>query len=138
MRAVIDTNVFVGACIGAGACNAVIRACLTGAVEPVMGAALMAELEDVLSRSDLFANSPLTAAERSTLLDVFLARCEWTRVYYLWRPNLRDEGDNHLIELAVAAAAPCIVSRNVRDLRGGQLPFAGLQVMTPEAFLKEI
>lgn len=138
MRVVIDTNVFVGACIGAGACNAVIRACLTGAVEPVMGAALMAELEDVLSRSDLFANSPLTAAERSTLLDVFLARCEWTRVYCLWRPNLRDEGDNHLIELAVAAAAPYIVSRNVRDLRSGQLPFAGLQVMTPEAFLKEI
>ena len=27
---------------------------------------------------------------------------------------------------------------NVRDLRSGQLPFAGLQIMTPEAFLKEI
>lgn len=132
MLTVIDTNVFVGAC------NAVVRACLKGVVVPVMGAALMAELEDVLSRSDLFANSPLTGAERSTLLDVFLARCEWTRVYCLWRPNLRDEGDNHLIELAVAARAPFFVSRNVRDLRGGQLPFAGLQVMTPEAFLKEI
>ena len=138
MRAVIDTNVFVGACIGAGACNAVIRACLAGDVVPVMGSTLMAELDDVLGRHALFANSALTPQERSTLLDIFLARCEWTRVYYLWRPNLRDEGDNHLIELAVAAGADLIISRNVRDLRGGQLPFAGLQIMTPEAFLKEI
>lgn len=27
MRVVIDTNVFVGACLGRGACNAVVRAC---------------------------------------------------------------------------------------------------------------
>ena len=37
---------------------------------------------------------------------------------------------------------PCwanrIINRNVRDLRNGQLPFAGLQIITPEAFLKEI
>jgi predicted nucleic acid-binding protein len=108
MRAVTDTHVFVGDCMGAGACNAVIRVCLTN------------------------------AQERNTLLDIFLARCEWTRVYCLWRPNLRDEGDNHLIELAVAAGADLIISRNVRDLRSGQLPFARLRVMTPEAFLKEI
>lgn len=59
-------------------------------------------------------------------------------MYCLWRPNLRDEGDNHLIELAVAAGADLIISLNVRDLRSGQLPFARLRVMTPEAFLKEI
>lgn len=138
MLTVIETNVFVGACVGVGACNAVVRACLTGSVVPVMGAALMAEFEDVLGRDALFANSRLDASERGRLLDIFLTRCEWTRVYYLWRPNLRDEGDNHLIELAVAAGAPFIVSRNVRDLRSGQLPFAGLQVMPPDAFLKEI
>jgi len=34
--------------------------------------------------------------------------------------------------------ADLIISRNVRDLRSGQLPFAGLQTMTPKAFLKEI
>lgn len=26
----------------------------------------------------------------------------WTRIYFGWRPNLRDEADNHLVELAVA------------------------------------
>jgi putative PIN family toxin of toxin-antitoxin system len=138
MRAVIDTNVFVGACIGLGASNAVIQACLNHQVTPMMGASLLAEYEAVLSRAGLFASSRLTTTERSELLDIFLAQCEWTRVYYLWRPNLPDESDNHLIELGVAGGADMIITRNVRDLRGGQLPFPALKVLTPEEFLKEL
>ena len=45
MRVVIDTNVFVGACIGAGASNAVIRACLQHRLVPLMGEALLAEFD---------------------------------------------------------------------------------------------
>lgn len=75
-----------------------------------MGAALLAEYEDVLGRSELFARSRLDAAEREELLDIFLARCHWTRVYYRWRPNVPDEGDNHLVELAVAGGAQAIVT----------------------------
>jgi putative PIN family toxin of toxin-antitoxin system len=138
MRAVIDTNIFVGACIGIGACNAVVRGCLQHRVAPLMGAALLAEFESVLGRDDLFVKSRLDALERSTLLDTFLAVCEWTRVYYLWRPNLQDESDNHLIELAVAGDADVIVTRNLRDLRGAELRFASLRVLSPEDFLKEL
>jgi hypothetical protein len=35
----------------------------------------------------------------------FLSVCHWCEIYYLWRPNLADEADNHVLELAVAAAA---------------------------------
>ena len=48
---------------------------------------------------------PLTASERRALFDALLSVSEWIKVYYLWRPNLPDEGDNHLIELAVAGGA---------------------------------
>lgn len=138
MRVVIDTNIFVGACIGVGASSAVIRACLQHRVVPLMGEALLAEFEAVLGREALFARSRLDAAERSTLLDTFLALCEWTRIYFLWRPNLPDETDNHLIELAVAGDADVIVTRNLRDLRGVELRFASLRVLSPEDFLKEL
>lgn len=138
MRVVVDTNVFVGACIGVGASNAVIRACLQHRLVPLMGASLLTEYEAVLGREALFAKSRLSAQERSTLLDTFVALCEWTRVYFLWRPNLQDESDNHLIELAVAGGAEVIVTRNVRDLRGMQLRFATLRVMSPEELLKEL
>ena len=138
MRAVIDTNILVGACLSAGTANRVLAAALQGRFVPLMGAALLAEYEDVLARVDLFETSRLDAAERDELLDIFLARCEWVRVYYLWRPNLRDEADNHLVELAVAGGADCIVTRNTRDLQTMELRFPGLRVQTPEHFLEEL
>lgn len=138
MRVVVDTNVFVGACIGSGASNAVIRACLQHQFVPLMGESLLAEFEAVLDRAALFATGRLNATERNTLLDAFLAQCEWTRVYFLWRPNLPDESDNHLIELAVAGDAQRIVTRNLRDLQAGQLRFATLRAVSPEDFLKEL
>jgi predicted nucleic acid-binding protein len=103
-----------------------------------MGTALFNEYEDVLSRVELFSRSRLSAEERSELLDIFLSTCEWTRIYYGWRPNLPDEGDNHLVELAVAGGSKFIVTRNVRDVTRMELNFAHLTVLTPEAFLKEL
>ncbi|WP_051088820.1 PIN domain-containing protein [Lamprocystis purpurea] len=57
--------------------------------------------------------SILSAAERDELLDIFLAQCRWTRVYFRWRPNVPDEGDNHLVELAITGGAQAIVTRNL-------------------------
>lgn len=88
-------------------------------------------------RAALFRRSRLDERERSELLDIFLARCQWTRIYFGSRPNLRDEGDNHLIELAVAGGAAAIVTRNTRDLLANQLKFPDLRIVTPEALLRE-
>ena len=132
---VLDTNVFVGACLGTGASCRLVEACLAQRFRPLMGAALLAEYEDVLGRSPLFAKSRLSPAERSELLDIFLATCRWTRIYFGWRPNLRDEGDNHLIELALAGGASHIVTHNLRDLKSMELRFPGLAVVTPTQLL---
>lgn len=137
MAIVVDTNVFVGACLGVGACSAVVAACLAGAHIPLMGVSLFAEYEDVLARRDLFDKSRLTVRERSELFDIFVARCDWTRVYFGWRPNLQDEADNHLVELAVAGGATHIVTRNIRHVARMELKFPHLSVVTPEQFLKE-
>lgn len=138
MRIVVDTNIFLGACLGAGPASAVISACLRGQAVPLMGNALFNEYEDVLARTELFSQSRLNYEESSELLDIFLSVCEWTRIYYGWRPNLPDEGDNHLVELAVAGNAKYIVTRNLRDVSRMELNFPNLAVLTPEAFLKEL
>ena len=136
-RCVIDTNVFIGACLGIGAASQVVAACLRGEARPLMGIALFAEYEDVMGRAALFTRCRLTANERNELFDIFLAGCEWTRVYFGWRPNLPDEADNHLIELAVAGRADWVVTRKLRDLTRAELQFPGLRCGSPEDFLKE-
>lgn len=138
MRIVVDTNVLIGACLGTGAANAVIAACLKRRFVPLLGNALFNEYEDVFGRDELFKSCKLSGSERTELLDVFFSCCEWTRVYYLWRPNLPDEADNHLVELAVAGGADFIVTRNLRHLRNSQLHFPQLRIASPATFLKEI
>ncbi len=96
------------------------------------------EYEDVLGRDEIFLKSHLSREERAELLDIFLSTCQWTRIYFGWRPNLPDEGDNHLIELAVAGGATRIVTHNLRDLRSREIRFDNLLVVTPEQLLQEI
>ena len=103
-----------------------------------MGNALFNEYEDVFGRTELFENCKLSRTERIELMDVFFARCEWIRVYSSWRPNLPDEGDNHLVELAVAGGAEFIVTRDLRHLKNMELLFPQLRIAAPETFLKEI
>src|SRR5436309_1450428 len=136
---VIDTSVFAGALIGrAGYNRMVIRACLEGQLRPLMGQALFLEYQDVLSRDTLFERSPLSPSERQELFAAFLSVCEWVHVYFSWRPNLPDEGDNHLVELAVAGGASMIVTNNVRDFRGGELRFPDLRIIEPRNLVKEL
>ena len=138
MIVVIDTNVFISACLGTGAAGVIIAHCLRGALKPLMGAALFAEYEDVLARDSLFVKSRLNRLEREELLEIFLSTCRWTQVFYGWRPNLRDEGDNHLIELAVAGSARCVVTSNIKDFREAELNFPGLRIITPANLVQEI
>lgn len=124
--------------MGTGSPARLVAACISGRYTPLIGNALLNEYEDVLNRDSLFAGCHLTKAERFELLDIFVARCQWSLVYFTWRPNLRDEGDNHLVELAVASGADAIITRNSRDLVDMELRFPQLKITTPEDFLKEI
>ena len=135
---VIDTNVLVGALLGGGVGSArrVVAECLRGNYQPVVGAALYREYEEVFGRQELWQGSKLTPAQRETVLDGFLSVSRWVEVFFAWRPNLPDEADNHLVELALAGGAAAIVTRNVRDLAGGELKFPGLRLLTPPQCLE--
>ena len=138
-KVVIDTNVLVAALLRSeGRNRQVIRACLEGRLRPILGEALFLEYEAVLGRTELFRKSPLSEPERQRLLDAFLSVCEWVQIYYSWRPNLRDEADNHILELAVAGGATMIVTNNVTDFRNAELQFPGIRTLTPLEVWKEL
>jgi putative PIN family toxin of toxin-antitoxin system len=136
---VVDSNVIVASMIGGRGDNrTVLRACLGGSAQPVIGETLFLEYEDVMGRRKLFERSPLSEVERQQLLEAFLSVCEWVHVYYGWRPNLPDEGDNHLLELAVAAGANWIVTNNVSDFQRAELRFPQIGIIRPGEFIREM
>jgi len=54
-----------------------------------------------------------------------------------WRPNLRDEGDNHIIELAIAGGAETIITWNKKDFRNSDLVLPDIRIVTPPEYLLE-
>lgn len=132
---VIDTNVFVaGLRSDGGASREVLRRALRREYLPLFGNALWLEYEDLLTRP-VWSEST-TPLERQQVLAALAKAGRWVTVYYGWRPNLPDEADNHLIELALAGGAVAIVTHNVRDVRGGELRLQGLRVLTPAQCLE--
>lgn len=136
-KIVVDTNIFINILIGKGesASREIFRRCLKRKYQPLMGNALFAEYNDVINRERIASLCPLTDDEKMKLLKAFMSVCDWVRIYYLWRPNLVDEGDNHLIELAVAGNAEIIVTNNIKDFQQSQLRFRDLRILTPKQVL---
>ena len=132
---VIDTNVFVaGLRSDGGASRAVLRDALQGKIEPLFGNALWLEYEDLLGRP--VWTDATTSQERLQVMAALAKVGRWVSIYYGWRPNLPDEADNHLIELAMAGGA-AIITHNVRDIRRGALLLNGLRVHTPAEYLEK-
>ena len=133
---VIDTNVLVaGLRSAAGASRSLLRRALIGDFQPLFGNALWMEYHDLMGRP--VWGDTTSAMERETVLAALARQGRWVTVYYGSRPNLPDEGDNHLIELALAGGAAAIVTHNLRDLHGGELRLGQLRVLTPAQCLEE-
>lgn len=136
LKVVIDTNVFVSALLSPdGGSREVLRQALSGRLKPVFANALFAEYEALLGRDELWVHCVLSAKERDELLDAVIAVSDWVNIHFLWRPNLTDEGDNHVLELAVAGGAQAIITANVRDFHQAELLFPDIHILTPGAFL---
>ena len=136
-RIVVDTNILVSAILSpGGAARNVIRQCLTEEAQPLISNALFLEYEDVMSRDNLFIMAPISSKERALLLDAFISVCQWINVAFLWRPNLPDESDNHLIELAIAGNAEWLITGNTKDVVTGELIFDSFRTVTPRAWLE--
>jgi putative PIN family toxin of toxin-antitoxin system len=134
---VIDTNVFVAALrSGGGASRQVLRRALEGVYRTLFSNALWLEYEDLLSRPVWTGET--TAEERREVLAALAASGKWVKVYYGSRPNLPDEGDNHVLELAIAGGAQAIITHNRRDFVAGELRWRNLLLMSPSECLEKL
>lgn len=134
-RIVIDTNVLVAASkSGRGASALLLSLVGRGRFEFVVSVPLVIEYEDVLMRGLPTGSTRRAVVER--ILDYLCAVGRRQEVFFLWRPHLRDSGDDLVLELAVAGRCDAILTFNKRDF--GNLERFGLEVLTPKEFLTKI
>ncbi len=138
MKVVIDTSVWISALITKESSSRdVLRLVFEDKVHPQMSEALFYEYEEVMKRKKIQNLTPLTVEEQNTLFYAYLSSSKWNEIYYMWRPNLKDENDNFVVELAVASGAKYIITYNVKDFKNAELVFKH-KVITPEQFIKDL
>ena len=59
---------------------------------------------------------------------------EHTKIYYLWRPFLKDPYDDHLLEVAVASSSNYIITFNIKDFIN--IEQFGIKALKPKDFIK--
>ena len=136
MKVVIDTNVWISALISKeGTSRDIIRQALEERISPQISTTLFLEYETVMKREKIQTLCSLSIEEQEELFQAFLSTCKWNEIFYLWRPNLKDVGDDFLVELAVASNSKVIITDNIKDIEFGELHF-DIEVLTPKKFLE--
>lgn len=134
IRIILDTNVlYAGLYSSEGASYQVLRAIEGGDVQVVISTTLLFEYEDILKRKQ--AELGLANQEIEAILDNICALSEHQRIYYLWRPCLRDPKDDHVLEVAVASHTPYIITHNLKDFQGIAHAF-NIRAITPKELLE--
>jgi len=87
----------------------------------------------LLRQKEILKLSPEDVAD---LVDGLSALAHHHKIYFLWRPYLRDAKDEMVLELAVVARCNYIITYNVKDFKGAER--FGIEVKTPKEFLEEI
>ena len=134
-QVVIDTNVVITAQHSKRGASAKLMSLIgTNRFDIHVSVPLVFEYEAILlqQREQL----ALTPEDVADVVDALCALALPHKIYFLWRPYLRDRKDELVLELAVAARCDYIITYNQRDFRGAEL--FGLRVIDPPAFLQEI
>lgn len=76
------------------------------------------EYEDVALRPGM-----VPALTHFQILSIINGLCALARkqpIYFTWRPHLPDAGDDMVLELALAAGTPYIITNNMKDFKGSE------------------
>ena len=138
MTIVLDTDVVVAALRSpAGASPALLRAARKGRVTLLAGVALALAYEAVCGQAEHRLAAGLLQKEVEIFLAAVIAMAEPVETHFLWRPQLRDPGDEMILEAAVNGRADALVTSNRRDY--GSAPSAfGIEVLLPREALQRI
>jgi putative PIN family toxin of toxin-antitoxin system len=138
MRLVLDTNVVVAAMRSPrGASAELLRRIDRGQATLLLSVALALEYDAIWPLAEHRLAAGLDAAQVAVFLDGVIAMAEPATSRFRWRPQLRDPGDELVLEAAVSGQAAAIVTFNPRHYQVGPARF-GVAVMRPADAIRRI
>jgi putative PIN family toxin of toxin-antitoxin system len=131
-KIVIDTCVLVSALRSKrGASFLLLRHIDSGEFDILLSTALLLEYEEVARKTaaDLWIEPDKVEDVLSYLCGISVK----PGIFFSWRPFLKDQDDDMILELAVAGSSDYIVTFNTSDFKGAES--FGIGVLTPKEFL---
>ena len=126
---ILDTNVLVaGLRSRLGTSHRLLSLIGGGQIQLHLSTPLVAEYDEVLQRE-------LPHIAYQDVVDYLCQVAVKHKIFYLWRPLLKDPDDDFLLELAVKSQAS-IVTWNVKDFKAADK--FSIQVITPKQLLIEL
>ncbi|MYE02259.1 MAG: putative toxin-antitoxin system toxin component, PIN family [Alphaproteobacteria bacterium] len=135
MRYVLDTNILVaGLRSPAGASAALLGQALSGAFTPLLSVPLVLEYEAACCAAEHLAASGLDESGVRVVIDALCNVAEPVTPHFLWRPVLRDAGDEMVLEAAINGRADALVTFNRRHFAGADR--FGITLLSPADALR--
>ena len=120
-----------------GASAAIIKAPRMRKATILTSVSLALEYEAVCNRAEHQLASGLTWLEVEIFVDAVIALSEPVETHFRWRPQLRDPGDEMVLEAAVNGQADALLTFNLRDF--GMIPLRfGIPVLHPREAIMRI
>jgi len=133
INVVIDTNVLISALRSKqGASHMLLLLLADDVFVPNVSVPLFIEYESVAKRAGLIAD--LSSNDINSILDYFLSKSNIRKIFYLWRPFLKDQKDDLVLEVAVESQSEYIITFNTSDFSGCEK--FGVKIVTPYEFMK--
>jgi len=137
-RVVVDTSVVVAALrTRKGAGNAVLRLVAERRLQLLPTPPLFLEYEDVLKRAEQRLVHGLSLEQVDEFLAELAAHVEPVELHFMWRPQVRDPGDEMVLEAAINGDADALITYNVSDFAVAAERF-GVKVLRPAEVLKMV
>ncbi len=116
MTYVFDSNIWVAALRSRrGASFVILQALRQRLLMGAVSVALFLEYADVLQRNENLQQFWVAPDEVEVILGLLASRLQPVPIYFQWRPQLSDSGDEMVLECAINAQAAAIITFNLRD-----------------------
>ena len=118
MRVILDTNILVAALRSdMGASYAIVSQLPSERFQMALTVPLYLQYQEVLTRPE-HRTGATTLDDIRRFVRYLASIAHHQRVFFLWRPRLKDPNDDMVLEAAVASQSRYIITHNLRDFTG--------------------